>query len=173
MLHVIRGLRRWACIIQMASDTAEYTVLKVRTSKRLIYVLLGLILLLGLVTTIVFWHGLAWGVPESFQELTLIGTWVGTVGNSLEFRPDGSAVGKAYSSVGIYRWKVESGVLSIEDCPLNPGPKWLARKCFEDFIGASRCDEYTITMNGDDLLTLTVIPSGKVLEFERCNGVTD
>ena len=149
-------------------------MLKERKPKRLLYVLLGLIVLMGLITTIVVsYQRLSWGIPESAQELALIGTWMGTEENSLEFRSDGSAIGTAYSSVGIYRWKVESGVLSMEKCPLAPGPKWLARKCIEDFMNAKRRDDLEITRIGDDSLTLTVVESGKVLVFERSSGVTD
>ncbi len=138
-------------------------------SKRLRYILVGLITIVGVLTSIVVYDRFSWGNRDSAAEQALLGTWLGNDGHSLQLRPDGSAIGRieGHLNIGIYRWKVENGVVSIEDCPINPGPQWFAQKCFEDFMNASRRDDYEMTKQGNEVLVLTDLVSSRVLEYER------
>ncbi|NOZ40017.1 MAG: hypothetical protein GXP24_07315 [Planctomycetes bacterium] len=143
-------------------------------SRKLAFALLGLALLLMFTAVILIYDRVSWGTPGSTAELGLIGTWVDTQGNSLHFKVDGSAIGhqEGYADKGIYRWRIKNGVLSIEICPVSPGPKWFARKFIDDFMNANRCDDYEIEQEEDSLI-LEELQSGRVLEFQRSNDMAD
>jgi hypothetical protein len=142
--------------------------------RKLAFALLGLALLMVFVVAVLIYDGFSWGTPGSAEELDLIGTWVSTQGNSLQFKADGSAIGnqEGYANEGIYRWRIKNGVLSIEACPVKPGAKWFARKCIDDIMNASRCDDYEIEQDENSLI-LEELQSNRVLKFKRSNDMAN
>jgi len=96
-------------------------------------------------------------------------------GTCLQFKSDGSAIHfqEDRTLLGIHRWKIEQGVLSIERCPSNPGPTWLFQKCMNELMNASKRDDHKMTMQGDDMLILEHLQSNSVNELKRSYDMAD
>lgn len=141
-------------------------------------------MLLALIAIAVIYDRFSWDTPKFAQEMNLVGTWVGTQGNSLQLKEDGTAIGRRKGSVdkSVFRWRIEDGIFTlellstIEGRPVNRGATWFVANSINDLLNFVLRDDYyrfdhQWTMRNNDSLLLTEVPSNRVEEFKRAKPV--